>query len=55
MNKINETQENEECKNEECENEGEGFDCGSYGTGYCEYCYDDYLHGEWDPESGGST
>lgn len=44
--------EEEKCKNEECEEErdGEGFDCGDYGTGFCEHCYDDYLHGEWEPD-----
>tara|TARA_B100001146_G_C15958794_1_gene338835 strand:+ start:301 stop:510 length:210 start_codon:yes stop_codon:yes gene_type:complete len=52
MNEINKNQEREECNNEECEEkrDGEGFDCGDHGAGFCEYCYDDYLHGEWEPD-----
>tara|TARA_B100001013_G_C24359331_1_gene343607 strand:- start:114 stop:311 length:198 start_codon:yes stop_codon:yes gene_type:complete len=48
MNKIEENTDKIDCTNEECENPSEDFDCGSYGAGYCEYCYDSYLHGEWE-------
>ena len=42
----------EECINEDCENptQGGGHDCGSYGTGHCEECYESYSKGEWEPE-----